>query len=177
MSTPINQVQPSSGGDDDIVQEILNQMDKEAQEVDQEYNQQQDNYNDQQFGMDPQQDLPQNVPYQAQQMAQQYEQQPPHQQQQMNYGHQEQMYYEPQGQITQENLTWVQKITHFVMRYGKTAILASAVIFVMCLPVVGKTIVRYIPKFSNQYGGLNTWGLLLRALLSGILISSVNIIL
>lgn len=174
MSTPINQVQQSGSGDDDIVQEILNQMDKEAQEVEQDYNQQQDSYNDQQFGMDPQQDIPQNTQFQAQQMIQQphYQQQP---QQEMNYYQSEQqdMYYrQPEKQMS--NLTLVQRITHIVMNYGKTAVLSAAIIFMMCLPVVGKTIVRYIPKFSNQYGGLNTWGLLLRALLSGILITSVN---
>ena len=174
MSTPINQVQTSGeGGDDDIVQEILNQMDKEAQEVEQDYNQQQESYNDQQFGMDPQQDMPQNVPYQAQQQYQ------PQMQQEMIYQpqqQQQQMYYQEPTQIMNSEMTWVQKVTHFIMRYGKTTILASAIIFVMCLPVVGKTIVRYIPKFSNQYGGLNIWGLLLRALMSGILISSVNCI-
>ena len=174
MSTPINQVQTSGEGDDDIVQEILNQMDKEAQEVEQDYNQQQESYNDQQFGMDPQNDMPQNVQYQAQQQYQ-----PPIQQQQeMIYQPQEQqeqhMYYQEPTQIMNSEMTWVQKSTHFIMRYGKTTILASAIIFMMCLPVVGKTIVRYIPKFSNQYGGLNIWGLLLRALISGILISSVN---
>lgn len=174
MSTPINQVQTSNdnSGDDDIVQDILNQMDKEAQEVEQDYNQQQDNYNDQQFGMDPQNDMPQNVAYQA---SQQYQPPPQQMQPEMNYQPQQQhQYYQEPTQIMNSEMTWVQKVTHFVMRYGKTTILASAIIFMMCLPVVGKTIVRYIPKFSNQYGGLNIWGLLLRALMSGILISSVN---
>lgn len=173
MSTPINSVEISKdNNDNDIVQGILDQLDKETQEVEQDYNEQQEHYSDQQFGMEPQRDMQHSVPHQARQMMQnQYQNQ---ENEYYNNQNQMQMPMQMQNQYHMENMTLVQKITHVLMTYSKSVIISSIIVFLMCIPVVGKSIVRYIPKFSNQYGGLNTWGLLLRALLSGILITSAN---
>ena len=170
QSTPIENLQGRDNGDDEgenltVAQQVLNKYNQMEQEPDADTERAELNQTMENRQLDP--SMVNQHRMMEMQKAREFQLQQQQQQQQ----------FQQQAPPPPVQKSFMNKIKDSLSNFGKQlkpVFIVILLLFVLGLPMVNKMMVKFIPKISNEMGVMNMKGLILKAILGGLVFYLLN---